>query len=316
MTERSQGMQNIKGLDRTSAVLCSAVAVLLSCLCAGQEPGETVPFPVLDRYEAENRELTEHDSKRRRQAELEHVRHLVLKARQQQNPEQRLIVLLQAYTSLKKMLRDKQEDYLTRLSEEVWRQILQTPPPKSYTNSLGMTLHLVEKNGERFYVSEPLGGDLFFKFIEGGADVDASPELRQLKTRLSELSEEERAQALTYVSWEVVSNVAVWSSAALKATYVLPEFEQLQKTFHPVKIPVWTRTEWMGPSHKQYQHRMRCGVKMMVVWDGQAVIGQEAILPEVPFARLPAAGGVLVTDWRTGVRDRLTRLGREVGLTK
>ncbi len=194
---------------------------------------------------------------------------------------------------------------LQRQLHQMDAQLNQLPPPKTFTSVHGVEFQLITpKKSPAFYVSrEPLNADQFRELTRAMDSTLPEQDLNRLCQRFQEEGPSlQEALALSR---------AVGRIGGFPCTLPSPEQAKLLES---LGLP-WEKAVWLeGGKNEDIVEKEACqrfGATMVQLWDPRELLAsgrQSHILLELPWARYPELGCLLVTPALTGQRHRIALL--------
>ncbi|HQL86421.1 MAG TPA: SUMF1/EgtB/PvdO family nonheme iron enzyme [Lentisphaeria bacterium] len=179
------------------------------------------------------------------------------------------------------------------------------PPPAVFVSKTGIEMRLVGAGREMFYVSSrPIPGASF-------------QALQAVQAQAAKNTASTGDSAPTGdVSMAEAVNFTRWLSEQEGVGYRLPEVAEVTVLQRGGVLPenaVWTLTPWRPDDDLEFGRMCeRFGVTLYHVWDPKRVLGGEIFWGELPEARYPGLGFLVVTSARTGWLERWNRINAQL----
>ncbi|HOG51236.1 MAG TPA: SUMF1/EgtB/PvdO family nonheme iron enzyme [Lentisphaeria bacterium] len=204
------------------------------------------------------------------------------------------------------------ERRLQALHQAIKAAIQNIPPPAVFVNKTGIEMRLVGAGREMFYVSSrPIPGASFqaLQTVQTPAPANPAP------AAPTAASTGDSAPAGDISMAEAV-NFTRWLSEQEGVGYRLPEVAEvtvLQRAGVLSESAVWTLTPWRPANDLEFGRMCeRFGVTLYHIWDPKRVFGGEVFWGELPEARYPGLGFLVVTSAQTGWLERWNRINAQL----
>ncbi len=209
------------------------------------------------------------------------------------------------------------------------------PPPAVFVSKTGIEMRLVGTGREMFYVSSrPIPGASFqaLRAAQAAAPAPAAPDATaQAAAPAPAPAPAPAGTALAApaggvpvgdsssagdISLVEAVNFTRWLSEQEGVGYRLPEVAEVTILHRAGVLPdsaVWTLTPWRPADDLEFGRMCdRFGVKLYHVWDPRRIFGGEIFWGELPEARYPGLGFLVVTSAQTGWLDRWNRINAQL----
>lgn len=204
------------------------------------------------------------------------------------------------------VLQKTAERRLQALHQAIKTAIQNIPPPAVFVNKTGIEMRLVGAGRGMFYVSSrPIPG-ASFQALQAAPTAPA-PATAAPAGESAPTGDISMAEAVNFTRW---------LSEQEGVGYRLPEVAEvtvLQRAGVLPESAVWTLTPWRPADDLEFGRMCeRFGVTLYHVWDPKRVFGREIFWGELPEARYPGLGFLVVTSARTGWLERWNRINAQL----
>ncbi|MDQ0288212.1 hypothetical protein [Oligosphaera ethanolica] len=211
----------------------------------------------------------------------------------------------------------KQQEHLLSFGQPIIMAICNVPPPRSFITHSGITMRLCGQGKEWFYVSEqPITEAQYQAVIQpqagDSAKAPATDSPSPAKTDVSLTNAIRFCGMLTRLEQRnlLLPNISranryppIPKAGNENHTYVLPDNNQLNilsLTSYTPSCAIWINSPWLPNDSDTERALERFAVSFNIVWDPRRLFAESTTFGELPFARYPQLGFVIVTHRNTG----------------
>ena len=193
---------------------------------------------------------------------------------------------------------------LKKLYDNIQSLILKLPPPATYTTRCGLKMRLVGTLPNALYISENCVPAALFDEVRVSKALQREPFITGDYPNSN--ASATYTQAVAFCKWLSTYEFNPYVLPNLKQLQMLPSFNVL-----PEKA-IWCSTVWSPDDVNYSRAEERFGVKLQNIWDPQHLLSELEYTGELPDASYKNLGFLVVTNVKTGIKQRLETLIKTV----
>jgi len=201
---------------------------------------------------------------------------------------------------------DTMQEVLKKQLRELQRYLANIPPPPSFINNSGLTMLLLGRGDQAFYISETPVSEALYQAISAFQQNGQTPDNRLANSPHQGNINIDQAE-------EFCRSLSKFEGYP----YSLPERKELAWAERRKLIPniaVWCRSKW-SPDWEELEAQKRFGINLFTVWDPHRTLNaaqDSGLTGELKNAAYAQLGFLVITPVRTGQQLRLQRLQAEL----